>query len=60
MAKKQQPQQFIITEKEPGQPNTIGAVFDYFSERGYETLPKNVTIETEPFKKNVRNNLNKF
>jgi hypothetical protein len=60
MAKKQPPQKFIITEKEPAEPDTIGAVFDYFYERGYETLPKNVTIETEPFKKNLRNNLNNF
>lgn len=51
MAKKQPSPQFIITEKEQGQPNTIGAVFDYFSERGYETLPENVTIKCEPFKK---------
>lgn len=60
MAKKQPSQQFILTEKEPGQPNTIGAVFDYFYERGYDTMPKNVTIKTELFKKNLRNNLNKF
>ena len=60
MAKKQPSPQFIITEKEPAEPDTIGIVFDYFSERGYETLPKNVTIETEPFKKKLRNNSNKF
>lgn len=60
MAKKQPSPQFIITEKEPAEPDTIGIVFDYFSERGYETLPENVTIKCEPVKKNLRNNLNKF
>jgi hypothetical protein len=61
MAKKQQPSpQFIITEKEPAEPDTIGFIFDYYKNRGYDSLPPNVTVETEPFKKNLRNNLNKF
>lgn len=51
MAKKQQPQQFIITEKEPAEPDTIGFIFDYYKNRGYDSLPPNVTVETEPFKK---------
>lgn len=60
MAKKQPPKKFIITEKEPGQPNTIGFIFDYYKNRGYDSLPPNVTIKTELFKKNLRNNLNNF
>lgn len=53
MAKKQPSQQFIITEKEPAEPDTIWFIFDYYKNRGYDSLPPNVTVETEPFKKNL-------
>lgn len=50
MKKKQPSPKFIITEKEPGKPDTIGAVFDYYSLRGYDAMPKNATINSTKFK----------
>lgn len=51
MKKKDTPKP-IWQEKEKAQPGTIAAVFDYYAERGYKSIPKNVIINANKFRGN--------
>lgn len=49
MKKKDAPKP-IWQEKEKAQADTIGAVFDYYAERGYKSIPENATIHAKKFR----------